>query len=45
MLAPCWNRAECSPNSEPIEAIVSSGHRKRMKGTAPAVEGPLLDIA
>jgi len=28
-----------------MEAIVSSDHRQRMKGAAPAVEGPLLDHA
>jgi len=28
-----------------MEAIVSSDHRQRMKGAAPAVEGALLDHA
>jgi len=30
---------------ESMEAIVSSEHPQRMKGAAPAVQGPLLDHA
>jgi hypothetical protein len=42
----CYGRSDRRRNVESsMEAIVSSDHRRRMRGAAPAVEGALLDHA